>query len=123
MTPYGWQWVNSVTAIDPTISSNIYRGNVTTNYGLDMTHSMCYATTGTVIRSTDGGHISTTQTSATTNYTAPIAITTGSLTTSLSWDTMLRPTGEAGPNGDAVSIGYDSATPPSTTTTPHPPPL
>ena len=33
MTPYGWQWVNSVTAIDPTNSSNIFRGNVTTNYG------------------------------------------------------------------------------------------
>jgi len=119
MTPYGWQWVNSVTAIDPANSSNIFRGNVTTNYGMDMTHSMCYATTGAVIRSTDGGHISTTQTSSTTNYTAPTAITTGSLTTNLAWDTMLRPTGETGPNGDGVSIGYDSASRPATTTTPN----
>jgi len=119
MTPYGWQWVNSVTAIDPANSSNIFRGNVTTNYGMDMTHSMCYATTGAVIRSTDGGHISTTQTSATTNYTAPTAITTGSLTTNLSWDKMLRPTGETGPNGDGVSIGYDSASRPATTYTPN----
>jgi YD repeat-containing protein len=119
LTPSGWQWVSSVTAIDPANSSNIFRGNVTTNYGMDMTHSMCYATTGAVIRSTNGGHTSTTQTSATTNYTAPTAITTGSLTTTLSWDNMLRPTGETGPNGDGVSIGYDSASRPATTYTPN----
>jgi hypothetical protein len=29
--------------IDRTNSSNIFRGSVTTNYGLDMTHSTCYA--------------------------------------------------------------------------------
>ena len=32
---------------------------------------------------------------------------------------MLRPTSEAGPNGDGVSIGYDSASRPATTYTPN----
>src|SRR5258708_12760748 len=104
MTPYGWQWVNSVAGIDPANSSNIFRGNVTTNYGMDMTHSMCYATTGAVIRSTDGGHISTTQTSAPTNYTAPTPITTATLTPTLSCDTILHPTADTPPTDASFRI-------------------
>ena len=38
-TPSGWTYVNNVTAIDPNTISNVFRGNVTTSYGLDMTHT------------------------------------------------------------------------------------
>jgi RHS repeat-associated protein len=118
-TPTGWDWVNSVGSIDPTNTNNVFRGNVTTSNRLDMTHKLCYGTTGAVVMSIDGGHTTTTQTSSQTNYTAPNTITTGSLTTSLNWSSSLNLTNETGPNGDGIGIGYDLAGRPSRTTTPY----
>ncbi|HLZ09336.1 MAG TPA: hypothetical protein VKT80_12150, partial [Chloroflexota bacterium] len=118
-TPGGWQYANQVTSIDPNNTSNIFRGNVTTNYGLDMTHTLCYGTTGAIVMRIDGGHTTVTDTSNQTNYTAPNSITTGSLTTGLNWTASLGLSNETGPNGDGMSIGYDSANRPSTTTTPY----
>src|SRR5260370_34308274 len=62
-TPAGWLGANSgITSIDPNNTSNIFRGNVTTSVGLDMTHTICYGTTGAVVLRTDRGHTTTTHT-------------------------------------------------------------
>jgi hypothetical protein len=60
-----------------------------------------------------------TQTSSQTNFTAPNAITTGSLTTSLNWNSSLALSNQSGPNGDTASIGYDSSGRPPTITSPY----
>jgi hypothetical protein len=45
---------------------------------------------------------------ASTNYTVPSAVTTGSLTSSFQFSAALAPTQETGPNGDMASTTYDS---------------
>ncbi len=84
-----------------------------------MTHALCYATTGAVFMRTDGGHVTSGQTSSQTNYTAPSAITTGSLTTSLNWTGFLGLSSVTGPNGDASAISYDAASRLASTSTPY----
>ncbi len=109
ITPTGWAWGYAASGLDPNNTANVFRGNVTTSYGLDMTHALCYATTGAVFMRTDGGHVTSGQTSSQTNYTAPSAITTGSLTTSLNWTGFLGLSSVTGPNGDSSAISYDAA--------------
>src|ERR1039457_6234479 len=86
---------------------------------MDMTHTICYGTSGAVVMRIDGGHTTLADTSGQTNYTAPNAITTGSLTTNLNWTSSLALSNETGPNGDTVGVGYDSAGRPSGGTSPY----
>lgn len=53
------------------------------------------------------------------NYTVPSAITVGSFTTNLSFNSFLGLTNETGPNGDSLGIGYDAAARPVTTSSPY----
>ncbi len=119
ITPTGWGWGYAATGLDPNNTANVFRGNVTTSFGLDMRHDLCYATTGAVFMRTDGGHVTSGQTSSQTNYTAPSAITTGSLTTSMNWTGFLGLAGVTGPNGDASGVSYDAAQRPASTSTPY----
>ena len=101
--------------IDTTNTGNVF-GNITTSYGLDMQHDMCYATTGAVVARTDGGHTTTSTTNSQTNYTAPNAITTGSFTTNINWTGALSLSNETDPGGASMGISYDPAGRPSSTT-------
>ena len=49
----------------------------------------------------------------------PSAITVGSFTTNLSFNSFLGLTNETGPNGDSLGIGYDAAARPATTISPY----
>ncbi len=68
---------------------------------------------------TDGGHVTSGQTDGTANYTAPTAMTTGSLTTSMNWTGFLGLSSVTGPNGDGSAVSYDGAQRPLTTTSPY----
>ena len=57
-------------------------------------------------------------TDSTTNYTAPTAITVGTLTSTLNWTPFLAASSTTGPNGDSSGIGYDSAGRPASITPP-----
>src|SRR5271165_3213164 len=74
---------------------------------------------GNVVTSTTNGVTSTSTPSSGSNYSVPSAITTGSFTTNLGFNSFLGLTNETGPNGDSLGIGYDAAARPATTTSPY----
>ncbi|MGD1097715.1 MAG: hypothetical protein ABSB35_37725 [Bryobacteraceae bacterium] len=57
-------------------------------------------------------------TASSNNFAAPAQLTTGSLTTNLSWSSFLGLTNETGPNGDSASTYYDQYARQSSTTSP-----
>jgi hypothetical protein len=120
-TPLDWTYTPSPdpTLLDPSNTSNVFRGNVTTNVAPDITHTLCYDRSGAVVLRFDGGHRVTVNQTSGTNYSAPSAITTSGLTTNLSWTNYLGLSSTTGPNGDNASITYDSAARPSSTTSPY----
>lgn len=94
-----------------------YRGNVSSSttpttiatYSLDLTGS---------VTSTQVNGITTNVTAA-NNYAAPGQITTGTLTSTMNWNTFLGLSSATGPNGDSGSIGYDANARPASTTSPY----
>ena len=86
-----------------------FRGNVTSSSGLNGSASFGYDIAGNRLSTTVNGVTTTASLTTGTNYAAPSAITTNSLTTSLNWTGYLALSSETGPNGDSGSITYDGA--------------
>ena len=77
-----------------------------------------YSTTGNPASANDGnGHSVSMTMDASKNSAVPSAVTTGSLTSTFSWDGMLSITGSSGPNGATSAYNYDTQARPSQTTT------
>ncbi|MGI8741138.1 MAG: hypothetical protein ACR2NN_00940 [Bryobacteraceae bacterium] len=55
---------------------------------------------------------------ANTNWAAPSAMTTNSLTSTMNWTSFLAPSSQTGPNGDTASITYDPSARPQTSSSP-----
>jgi len=96
-----------------------YRGNPTTISQPGKSTGLSHDFAGNVISSNTNGVITRPTINNSMNYTVPTAITNGSFTTNLSFNTFLGLTNETGPNGDALGIGYDAAARPSGTTSPY----
>ncbi len=97
--------------------SFIYRGNPTSITAPAGSQCLSYDAAGNTIGKTQDG-IATTMTMGT--YGAvPSAITTGSLATSLNWNSALGLTGVSGPNGDGAGVGYDGNGRPQSATSPY----
>ncbi|MGH9631655.1 MAG: RHS repeat domain-containing protein, partial [Bryobacteraceae bacterium] len=96
----------------------IYRGNVTKAVTPGSTTNIYPYKTGTVRRVTDAaGHKITIVPDS--DFAAPSAITVGGLTTNLAWTSFLGLSSQTGPNGDTVTIGYDSSARPNFITSPY----
>ncbi len=101
------------------LSCRAERGNLATTTSLNGTSTFTYDQTGTVTQAVVNGVTSTVTTNATTNYTAPSQISVGSLSTSMSYDgTSLLPLSSTGPNGATTSMSWDSVGRPSSSTSP-----
>jgi len=88
--------------------SFFYRGNVTqTTTPAGVTCTM-YNTGGVVVTTTRNGVQVSADVNASTNYTAPSALTTGGLTETMQWNSFLGLTQETGPNGDTTALLYDA---------------
>jgi RHS repeat-associated protein len=88
--------------------SFIYRGNPTSITTPAGSKCLSYDAAGNTIGTTQDG-VTTTLTMGT--YGAvPSAITTGSLATTLNWNSFLGLTSTTGPNGDSAGIAYDPNT-------------
>ncbi|MEK7993485.1 MAG: hypothetical protein AAB403_06730, partial [Planctomycetota bacterium] len=73
------------------------------------TTNFAYDITGALTTADDNyGHSVSVTRAAGTNYAAPGAITTSSLTTSTSWTSFLGLASETGPNSDTASFSYDT---------------
>src|SRR6185437_1306474 len=98
-------------------STFYYRGNLTQSTTPAGTSCRAFDIMGNVLGSVDpAGNVYTTNVNAGTNYAAPSAITTGSLTENLSWSSFLGLTQETGPNGDSAGTLYDIYARPFSTT-------
>ena len=95
-----------------------YRGNPTTISQPGNTTGLSHDFAGNVIFSNTNGVITRPTINNSMNYTVPTAITTGSFTTNLGFNSFLGLTNETGPNGDSLGIGYDAAARPASTTSP-----
>ena len=97
-----------------------YRGNVTRAVSLAGTTYGCFDETGTAKTSQAvTGTQTNVQTSSNSSYAVPTAITQGSLSETMNWNSFLGMTGATNPNGATTSVSYDSATRPSVVTNPH----
>ncbi|MEK7407925.1 MAG: hypothetical protein AAB225_22875, partial [Acidobacteriota bacterium] len=97
-----------------------YRANVTSRLVPGATTNFRYDITGSLVTADDNyGHSVSVTPAAGTNYAAPGAITTSTLTTSMSWTSFLGLAAETGPNSDTASFSYDTFARPLTTTSPH----
>jgi len=98
--------------------SFIYRGNPTSIATPAGSKCLSYDAAGNTIGKTQDGVTTTVTMGA---YGAvPSAITTGSLTSTMNWNSFLGLTSAAGPNGDSAGIGYDPNTGrPQSTTSPY----
>jgi len=99
-------------------SSLTARGNPTSVLTPGTIKSTSYSIVGSVTSATVNGVTSSVSTTSTTNYAAPDQMTVGSLSASMSYSSFLGLTNETGPNGDSVSLGYDSNARPSSSTSP-----
>ncbi len=81
-----------------------YRGNVTSSTTPTASTTKSYDITGNVTTPTVNGVSSTVTTTSATNYSAPSQITTGSLTSTMTWSPFLGLGSATGPNGDSGSI-------------------
>jgi hypothetical protein len=96
-----------------------YRGNLsssTTPTSTTTTHYDAFGA-GTVTSTTVNGVTSSIGT--TNNFSAPGAITTNSLLSTMNWNSFLGLSSATGPNLDTGSISYDANARPSTTTSPY----
>jgi len=95
----------------------IYRGNPTGIATPAGSQCLSYDAAGNTVGKTQDG-VTTTMTMGT--YGAvPSAITTGSLATSLNWNSALGLTGVSGPNGDGAGVGYDGNGRPQSASSPY----
>ena len=95
------------------------RGNPTTISQPGNYTTLQHDIAGNVVTAWVNGVLTTPTTNSSTNYTVPTAITTGSLTTNLSFSSFLGLTNETGPNGDSLGIGYNAAARPANSTSPY----
>jgi len=97
--------------------SFIYRGNPTSITTPAGSQCLSYDAAGNTVGKTQDGVITTVTMG--TYGAVPSAITTGSLATSLNWNSFLGLTGVSGPNGDGAGIGYDANGRPQSATSPY----
>ncbi|MGH9664119.1 MAG: hypothetical protein ACRD9L_06830, partial [Bryobacteraceae bacterium] len=101
-------------------SSFTYRGNLTWTTTPAGTTCRGFDLMGNVVSMQDPvGRTYTANISGSTNYAAPSAITTNSLTENLSWSPFLGLAGETGPNLDSAGTVYDGYARPASTTSPY----
>ncbi len=107
---------------DPTYNGNgaTYRGNVCVSYSLSGTRKMQYNRAGAVLQTQDGlGHTVNSTPDASNNYAVPSAISTGNLTSTMTWNGALQPTGATNPNGASTGLYYDIYARPTGSTSPY----
>src|SRR5262249_23047591 len=107
---YVYEWDQGMKGIQ-------YRGNPTSITTLAGTVTNTIDVTGHTVQSVMNGVTSSSTINSSTNYAAPSQVTTGSLSSTMSYS-FLNLTNETDPNGAQVSIGYDALVRPSTTTSP-----
>ena len=117
--PSDWPSVDTsmVYEWDQGMKSVQYRGNPTSITTLGGTVTNTIDVTGHVVQTTANGVSSSATINSTTNYAAPSQVTTGGLSSTMSYS-FLNLTNETDPNGAQVSIGYDAMARPATTTSP-----
>ncbi len=104
------QWDSTVTT---------YRGNVTNSVSPGAIKNVSYYVTGSPFTADDGnGHSVSMTMDASKNSAVPSAVTSGSLTSTFSWNGALGITGSSGPNGATSAYNYDTQARPSQTTSP-----
>jgi RHS repeat-associated protein len=85
-----------------------YRGNVTLTSTPGGARCSAYNTGGMAVQSWDGyGHSTTVTPDEQKNYAVPKAMTTGSYTSTATFDSTLNLTQNAGPNGAVSTFGWD----------------
>ena len=94
------------------------RGNPTTIVSPSGTTTVVYDIAGNVTLTNVNGLVTSNTLNTTTNYAAPSAITTNSLSSSMNYTAALDLSSAAGPNGDTLGIAYDANNRPQTTTAP-----
>ena len=116
---------SSLTPLSPTprewdsgVASTSYRGNPSTISDPSGTTTISRNATGVTIEVIANGITTTVSTSTTTNYAAPEQLTVGSLSDSNTYAAFLGLTNETGPNGAAITLGYDSYARPTSSTSP-----
>ena len=118
--PFAQGPVGGLVDFDPAYATLLYRGNVA--YRATPNGSMCYVRDGlgTVRTQTDGaGHATTSNSSASTNYAVPAAISGGGVTNTFAYTAFLGIASVSEANGSASLFSYDAGARPTETTSPH----
>ena len=85
------------------------RGNLCQTITPGSARHIYYNRAGTVTSTQDAvGHTVTSTPDASRNYAVPSAISTGNLTSSMTWNGAFQLTGSTNPNGAATSLAYDA---------------
>ena len=96
-----------------------YRGNVTSSTTLTAATTNFYDAYGAGSMATTQVNGVTTSVTPNNSFAAPSQLTTGSLTSSMTWSSFLGLNSATGPNLDTGSIGYDANARPASTTSPY----
>ncbi len=112
---------DSANEFDPTYNGNGagYRGNVCGSVNPSGIRRMQYNRAGAALQQSVNGIVTNTVPAAANNYAVPSAISTGNLTSSMTWNGAFQPTGATNPNGASSSLAYDLYARPSGGTSPY----
>ena len=99
---------------------NAYRGNLTTAIAPGGTRCMYYNRAGTVVLTKDLlNHATSSTPDPSRNYAVPSAVTTGNLTSTMTWNGAFQPLTATNPNGATAGLTYDNYARPVSTTSPY----